>query len=129
MRLSIGRVSAGGHNQDDTVHHGEDGFDVHGAAWRRMALVPGDLGLDFRIPGILVGLDEARRRRHAPLRALGKAFASVGNSAVSVYSQGSGNPLITRLNDGLQRAFTAGSAFDLVGQLLRHRRHSTGRRQ
>ena len=50
-----------------------------------------------------------------PLFASGQVFASVGNSAVNVYNQGSGNPLITRLNDGLQEPYTAGSAFDSSG--------------
>ena len=50
-----------------------------------------------------------------PIFASGQVFASVGNSAVSVYSVGSGNPLVTRLNDGLQEPYTAGSAFDSSG--------------
>ena len=50
-----------------------------------------------------------------PIFASGQVFASVGNSAVNVYSQGVGNPLVTRLNDGLQEPFTAGSAFDSSG--------------
>ena len=113
MRLSIGRVSAGGHNQDDTVHHGEDGFDVHGAAWRRLALALA-MVLILGSLGLLVGSSKPAGA-DTPLFASGQVFASVGNSAVSVYSQGSGNPLITRLNDGLQEPFTAGSAFDSSG--------------
>ena len=51
----------------------------------------------------------------------------MGNSAVGVYSQGSGNPLVTRLNDGLQEPYTAGSAFDSSRQFLRDRRLLRGR--
>jgi hypothetical protein len=50
-----------------------------------------------------------------PIFASGQVFASVGNSAVNVYSAGAGNPLVTRLNDGLQEPYTAGSAFDSSG--------------
>ena len=39
----------------------------------------------------------------------------MGNSAVNVYSQGTGNPQVTRLNDGLGEPYTAGSAFDSSG--------------
>ena len=50
-----------------------------------------------------------------PIFASGQVFASVGNSAVNVYSQGTGNPQVTRLNDGLGEPYTAGSAFDSSG--------------
>ena len=45
----------------------------------------------------------------------GQVFASVGNSAVNVYSQGSGDPLLQTLNDGQDEPYTAGSAFDSSG--------------
>ena len=80
------------------MNRGEAGFDVHGAAWRRMALALA-MRPDPRLHRHPLRLVEAGRRRHA-LFASGQVFASVGNSAVNVYSQASGNPLITRLNDG-----------------------------
>ena len=114
MRLSIARVSAAGvHTAGDPVIRDDTGFDVRGAARRRMALalavalILGCIGLLFGSPKP-AGAD-------TPIFASGQVFASVGNSAVNVYSQGTGNPQVTRLNDGLGEPYTAGSAFDSSG--------------
>jgi hypothetical protein len=112
MRLSIARVSAaGGHT--DAANRDDSGFDVRGAVWRRMALALA-AALVLGCVGILFGSPKPAGA-DTPVFASGQVFASVGNSAVSVYSQGAGNPLVTRLNDGLQEPYTAGSAFDSSG--------------
>src|SRR5271168_2025330 len=105
MRLSIGRASAGGHTLGDTANREVGGFDVHGAAWRRMALALAAV-LVLGCVGIVLGSPKTAGA-DTPVFASGQVFASVGNSAVSVYSQGTGNPLVTRLNDGLQEPYTA----------------------
>ena len=76
-------------------------------SWLAVALILGCIGLLFS-SSKPAGVD-------TPIFASGQVFASVGNSAVSVYSQGTGNPLVTRLNDGLGEPYTAGSAFDSSG--------------
>ena len=113
MRLSIARASAGSHTQGDTMNRDDTGYAMHGAGWRRMALALAVVLLLGSV-GILVGSTKPAGA-DTPLFASGQVFASVGNSAVSVYSQGAGNPLVTRLNDGLQEPYTAGSAFDSSG--------------
>ncbi len=115
MRLPIARASADGHTQAARGTHDDircDGQSTHGrpmALALAIVLIVGSLG-------ILVGSSKPAGAA-TPLFASGQVFASVGNSAVSVYSQGSGNPLVTRLNDGLQEPYTAGSAFDSSGNL------------
>jgi hypothetical protein len=114
MRLSIARVSAAdGHTPGDTVNRDAVGFDVRGGAWRRMAVALA-AALVLGCVGILFGSSKPAGA-DTPVFASGQVFASVGNSAVNVYSQGAGNPLVTRLNDGLQEPYTAGSAFDTSG--------------
>src|ERR1700684_705940 len=114
MRLSIARVSAAdGHTPGDTVNRDAIGFDVRGGAWRRMAVALA-AALVLGCVGILFGSSKPAGA-DTPVFASGQVFASVGNSAVNVYSQGAGNPLVTRLNDGLQEPYTAGSAFDTSG--------------
>src|ERR1700691_294210 len=114
MRLSIARVSAADVPiPGDTMHRDDIGLDVRGATWRRMAVALA-AALVLGCVGILFGSSKPVGA-DTPLFASGQVFASVGNSAVNVYSQGAGNPLITRLNDGLQEPYTAGSAFDSSG--------------
>ena len=114
MRLSIARASASGQTPG---RYGGPGttprLDVHGAAWRRMALALA-AALILGCVGIVFGSSKPAGA-DTPIFASGQVFASVGNSAVNVYSAGSGNPLVTRLNDGLQEPYTAGSAFDSSG--------------
>ena len=80
-----------------------------GVGWpsRWRCLVLGCIGLLFGSPKP-AGAD-------TPSSPSGQVFASVGNSAVNVYSQGSGNPLVTTLNDDTGEPYTAGSAFDSSG--------------
>src|ERR1700684_3283618 len=114
MRLSIARVSAAdGHTPGDTVNRDAIGCDVRGGACRRMAVALA-AALVLGCVGILFGSSKPAGA-DTPVFASGQVFASVGNSAVNVYSQGAGNPLVTRLNDGLQEPYTAGSAFDTSG--------------
>ena len=113
MRLSIARASEGEHTPGDAEDQDDTGLDVHGAAWRRMALALA-AALILGCVGIVFGSSKPAGA-DTPLFASGQVFASVGNSAVSVYSAGSGNPLVTRLNDGLKEPYTAGSAFDSSG--------------
>jgi hypothetical protein len=113
MRLSIARASTSRHTQGDAANHDGTGYEMHGAGWRHMTLALAVVLLLGSV-GILLGSSKPAGA-DTPLFASGQVFASVGNSAVSVYSQGSGNPLITRLNDGLQEPYTAGSAFDSSG--------------
>src|SRR3984957_18669187 len=113
MRLSIARASAGGHTPGDSENRDDAGSDLYGAGWRRMALVL-SIVLVLGSIGVLFGTSKPAGA-DTPIFASGQVFASVGNSAVNVYSQGSGNPLVTRLNDGLQEPYTAGSAFDSSG--------------
>src|SRR3984885_5310521 len=113
MRLSIARAAAGGHTPGDTAHQGDTRLDVHGAVLRRMALALA-AALILGCVGIVFGSSNPAGA-DTPIFASGQVFASVGNSAVNVYSAGSGNPLVTRLNDGLQEPYTAGSAFDSSG--------------
>ena len=87
MRLSISRVSAG----DGTADWEDSRYEVSGHARRRMtlamsvALVVGCVGLLFTAtakPAGAAGTD-------TPIQfASGQVFASVGNSAVKVFSQG-----------------------------------------
>ena len=111
MRLSIARVSAAGDHtpviRDDT------GFDARGAARRRTAFALA-VALILGCIGLLFGSSKPAGA-DTPIFASGQVFASVGNSAVNVYSQGAGNPQVTRLNDGLEEPYTAGSAFDSSG--------------
>ena len=67
MRLSIARASAGGHTPGDAADQDDTGFDVHGAAWRRMALALAAASI-LGCVGILFGSRQARRRRHHRLR-------------------------------------------------------------
>ena len=113
MRLSIARASAGGHTPGGTEHRDDTGPELYGAAWRRMALALSAV-LILGCVGILFGSSKPAGA-DTPIFASGQVFASVGNSAVNVYSQGAGNPLVTRLNDGQQEPYTAGSAFDSSG--------------
>ena len=113
MRLSIARASAGDHTARGTEHRDDTGPELSGAIWRRMALALSAV-LILGCVGILFGSSKPAGA-DTPIFASGQVFASVGNSAVNVYSQGVGNPLVTRLNDGLQEPFTAGSAFDSSG--------------
>ncbi len=114
MKLSTARAHAGGGRATASVNDGwEPMTGVHGGAWRRTALalsvvlVLGAIGILFG-PARPAGADTT-------LFQSGQVFASVGNSQVNVYSQASGNPLITSLNDGLNEPYTAGSAFDSSG--------------
>ena len=113
MRLSIARASAGDHTPAGTEHRDDTGPEFYGAAWRRMALALSAV-LILGCVGILFGSSKPAGA-DTPIFASGQVFASVGNSAVNVYSQGAGNPLVTRLNDGLNEPYTAGSAFDSSG--------------
>ena len=113
MRLSIARASAGDHTPGGTEHRDDTGPELYGAAWRRMALALSAV-LILGCVGILFGSSKPAGA-DTPIFASGQVFASVGNSAVNVYSQGAGNPLVTRLNDGQQEPYTAGSAFDSSG--------------
>ncbi len=114
MRLSIARVSAAGdHTPGDSVIRDDAGFGVRGAARRRMALALA-VALILGCIGLLFGSSKPAGA-DTPIFASGQVFASVGNSAVNVYSAGSGNPQVTRLNDGLDEPYTAGSAFDSSG--------------
>src|SRR6202050_818990 len=114
MRLSIARVSAAGvPTPGDTMHPDDIGLDARGAPWRRMAVALA-AALVLGCVGILFGSSKSAGA-DTPLFASGQVFASVGNSAGNVYIQGAGTPLITRLNDGLQEPYTAGSAFDSSG--------------
>jgi hypothetical protein len=113
MRLSIAHASAGGHTPGDTANQDHTRIDVHGAVWRRMTLALA-AALILGCVGIVFGSSKPAGA-DTPIFASGQVFASVGNSAVNVYSAGSGNPLVARLNDGLQEPYTAGSAFDSSG--------------
>ncbi len=113
MRLSIARGSASGQTRTNTGTRDDAALDVHGAAWRRMALALA-AALILGCVGIVFGSSKPAGA-DTPIFASGQVFASVGNSAVNVYSTGAGNPLVTRLNDGLQEPYTAGSAFDSSG--------------
>ena len=112
MRLSIARTSAGGHNPAEAANRAEAGFDVRSAAWRRMALALSAV-LILGCIGIVFG--SSKPAGATTQFTSGQVFASVGNSAVNVYSQGSGNPLLESLNDGQDEPYTAGSAFDSSG--------------
>ncbi len=116
MRLSIARVSAAGdHTPGDAAHRDETLFDAGCAAsrWMTSALAA---ALIFATIGIASVTSVSKPAgADTPIFASGQVFASVGNSAVNVYSQGAGNPQVTRLNDGLEEPYTAGSAFDSSG--------------
>jgi len=126
MRLSIGRVSAGGHTTSDTADWDGTRSGIYGTAVRQTALalavvlVLGCVGLLF-FPA-----KPAAAGTPGTQFASGQVFASVGNSAVSVYSQATPSAppnapstpsLDTTLNDGLNESYTAGSAFDAHGNL------------
>ena len=113
MRLSIARASAGDSTPAGTENRDDTGPEFYGAAWRRMALALSAV-LILGCVGILFGSSKPAGA-DTPIFASGQVFASVGNSAVNVYSQSAGNPLVTRLNDGLNEPYTAGSAFDSSG--------------
>ncbi len=98
MRFSIARASAGGHTPRGTDHRDDTGPELYGAAWRRMALALSAV-LIFGCVGILFGSSKPAGA-DTPIFASGQVFASVGNSAVNVYSRASGDPIVTRLNDG-----------------------------
>src|SRR3984885_6591488 len=100
MRLSIARVSAAGdHTTGDTVIRDDTGLDIRGAARRRTALALA-VALILGCIGLLFGSSKPAGA-DTPVFASGQVFASVGNSAVNVYSQGAGNPLFPPLNVGL----------------------------
>ena len=74
------------------------GTTMHGAGWRRMALALAVV-LVLGSVGILLGSSKPAGA-DTPLFASGQVFASVGNSAVSIYSQGAGNPLVNDSTTG-----------------------------
>ena len=91
MRLPIARASADGHTQAAPGNpQGDIRCDVRSTHGRAVALVLAVV-LILGSVGILVGSSKPAGAA-TPLFASGQVFASVGNSAVSVYSQGSGQP-------------------------------------
>ena len=113
MRLSIARVSAGGHTPrqrapDDAATRALRR--ARGAAWPwlcRAVLILGCVGILF---------GSSKPAGADTVFASGQVFASVGNSTVNVYDPTSGD-LINTLNDGTDEPYTAGSAFDSSGNL------------
>ena len=102
------------------VNRDDIGFDVHGAAWRRMALALAAV-LILGCVGILFGLAEARRRRHAVF-ASGQVFASVGNSAGQRLRRRRRATQSSRCSTTDRRALHRRQRVRRPGQLLRDRR-------
>ena len=113
MRLSIARVPADeGTTPSDTVNRDDTGFDVHGAAWRRMALALA-AALILGCVGILFGTPKSAGADTTVFQS-GDVFASVGNSTVYAFDAASGDQVAT-LQDNTGEPYTAGSAFDADG--------------
>ena len=113
MRLSIARVPADeGTTPSDTVNRNDTGFDVHGAAWRRMALALA-AALILGCVGILFGTPKSAGADTTVFQS-GDVFASVGNSSVYAFDAASGDQVAT-LQDNTGEPYTAGSAFDADG--------------
>ena len=112
MSLSIGGVSEGRGGQTVTADWADTGYEVHGRAWRRMALalaailVLGCVGLLF---------SPAKRAGASTVFASGQVFASIGGSQVSVFDPASGNLLNTVTDNSGGSDYTVGSAFDAQG--------------
>ena len=112
MSLSIGGMSRGRDGQAVTADWADAGYEVHGRAWRRMALalavilVLGCVGLLF---------SPAKRAGAATIFGSGQVFASVGNSQVNIYDPVSGSYLTTLTDNSGGNDYTVGSAFDTQG--------------
>ena len=65
--------------------------------------------------GILFGSSEAGRRRHTRLRNRARSSHRSAIRQSTSTARVRANPLVTRLNDGHQEPYTAGSAFDASG--------------
>ena len=98
---------------DNGVNRDDSGFDVHGAAWRRMTLALA-AALILGCVGILFGTPKSAGADTPAVFSSGQVFASVGSSTVNVYDPMTGD-LIDSLNDGTNEPYTAGSAFDSNG--------------
>jgi hypothetical protein len=108
MRLSIARVSADADTDQDHAC-----LDIHGAAWRPMALALA-VALILGCVGILFG--SSAPAGAATVTSTGEVLASVGNGVIDGYNPTSGSQVAT-LNDGTGDLYNLGSAFDSSGNL------------
>ncbi len=115
MRLSIGRVSVGGHTASGTADCDDTGTEVFGAAWRRMALALSAV-LILGCVGILFSPAKPAGAAGPTTFASGQVFASVGGGTVNVYDPASGN-LLNSFTDNSGTTYNAGSTFDSNGNL------------
>lgn len=115
MRLSMGRVSAGGRSTNGAAHWDDARTDVFGAAWRRMALALSAV-LILGCVGLLFSpAKPAGAATPGPFTS-GQVFASVGGGTVNVYDPVSG-ALLGSMTDNSGTTYNAGSTFDANGNL------------
>ena len=112
MSLSIGGVSRGRDGQAVTADWVDAGYEVHGRAWRRMALA---LAVTLVLGCVGLLFSPAKRAGAATVFGSGQVFTSVGNSQVNIYDPVSGSYLTTLTDNSGGNDYTVGSAFDSQG--------------